>query len=143
MGEVPVRAIAIGVSVFLVIITLTVIIMYVSTARQVAVDLNDTRYNIAVNYNKILSTSINDDIISGTDFMNFIKENIGNKTIILNIPELGEENVLNNSMWLDSIGNIKSSKLELIKNTSTVTLIKNTKGSVVEITATMADRIEE
>lgn len=142
MEDISVRAITIGVSVFLVIITLSVTFLYLSTARSVATEINQNRQNIAISYDKILEFDVAKDTITGNDFINFIRDNMNNKNIRINIVKINEENVTYeniNLTWKNNLGNLSEKQISIIKPSYTVSLVKEIKKSVTIVNAELKE----
>ena len=131
MEDLSIKAIFIGVSVFVTMTVLTIIIIYYNTAKGVA-DVVSRRTDIASSYDIIMNADNFEDELTGVDVRSLITKYVGNDDVKINIVEInGEEpsmykknvnynNVNNNSTWtINSNGAriVRESKLDIINPT--------------------------
>lgn len=88
---ISVRAITIGVSIFIAIITMTVVLNYYNTARESVRNIGQGT-NISENYNRqietILAKSSSNYYLNGTDVKNLLNYYYNNVNVTLNVLRL-------------------------------------------------------
>lgn len=124
MEDFSIRAIVIGVSLFVTMLTLTAIIMYFNTARGIADEVNK-RTDIASSYDYIMNSDDFTDKLTGVEVRSLINKYAGRQDVTINIVKIGNEEVKEyiniNNTWLLNINDenekskiIKEDKLNLI-----------------------------
>ena len=106
MEDFSIRAIVIGVSVFVTMLTLTAILLYFNTARQ-AVDVVNKREDVASSFERIMNTETYEVDLSGVETRALINKYAEDETVEINIIKIGDKEVsgynnINNS-WLITI----------------------------------------
>ena len=112
MEDLPVKAIVIGVSVFVTMAVLSAIMIYFNTARSVA-DAVNKRADIADNYESIMDEDISQDILTGVEVRSLIIKYAGSDNVKINIVAIsGEEVAYNyvNKAWYYTINYSGSNK---------------------------------
>lgn len=119
MEDFSIRAIVIGVSLFVTMLTLTAILLYYNTARQVA-DAVSRREDIASSYERIMNKEVFEDDISGVDVRSLINKYAGVEYVEINIIKIGNTTIEDN----DNYKNINNSWLiNIDKNDESVAII--------------------
>ena len=119
MEDLPVKAIIIGVSVFVTMTVLSAILMYFNTAREIADNVSD-RTDIADSYDNIVNEERFEDYLTGVEVRSLITKYMCSPDVKINITKISGkevyyENVNNNWIKKESYSNIiKESKLDLI-----------------------------
>lgn len=118
MEDNSIRAILIGVAVFIAAITISVIVFYFSTAKKVA-DNVSSRIDIAEEFDAIVNSDIDEDNLTGVDIRSLIKKYAGSDEVIINIltikGEIRHIDNVNNIWKIDENTNIISEeKLDII-----------------------------
>lgn len=119
MEDLPVKAIVIGVSLFVTMTVLSAILMYFNTAREIA-DHASNRTDIAYSYDNIVNEERFEDYLTGVDVRSLITKYMGSTDVTINIIEISGEEVNHrnvNNTWLkkEAYSNIiRESKLDLI-----------------------------
>lgn len=143
MEDLPVKAIVIGVSVFVTMAVLSAILMYFNTARGIA-DTVSNRTDIADSYDSIMNSDNFEDYLTGVEVRSLITKYVGSSEVKINIIEISGmktnsgdfSNVNNNSKWLktesyakiiresvlDIINPVWNCKVEKVKNGDNITL---------------------
>ena len=107
MEDFSIRAIVIGVSLFVTMLTLTAILLYFNTARQAA-DVVSKRDDIATSYDRIMNNEVFEDTLSGVDVRSLINKYAESEDVQINIVKIADKNVsyenINNN-WLVTIEN--------------------------------------
>lgn len=110
MNELSFRAIFIGVVVFLVVLTITAILLYYNIAIKTATDLNK-RTNIEFEYSKRIKNLFNKEILTGTDVRNIIRYYYLDERVNISITKIKaadtstDTNYINvNNTWFVSSG---------------------------------------
>ena len=125
MEDFSIRAIVIGVSLFVTMLTLTAILLYFNTARE-AVDIVNKREDIASSYDRIMNNETYEDNLSGVDVRTLINKYAESESVEINIVKIGDKEVSEyqniNNNWLITINNegdlprkiISEEKIDLI-----------------------------
>ena len=134
MEDLPIKAIVIGVSVFVTKAVLSALILYFNTARGVS-DIVQKRADIAITYDSIVNEDKFEDNLTGVQVRSLITKYVGNSNVRINIVEIegmtpedykkkdvnnediNYKNVNNNSNWVKTQNGakiIKESKLDII-----------------------------
>lgn len=134
MEDLPIKAIVIGVSVFVTMAVLSALILYFNTARGVS-DIVQKRADIAITYDSIVNEDKFEDNLTGVQVRSLITKYVGNSNVRINIVEIegmtpedykkkdvnnediNYKNVNNNSNWVKTQNGakiIKESKLDII-----------------------------
>ena len=121
MEDFSIRAIVIGVSLFVTMLTLSAIIIYFNTARGIADEVNK-RTDIASSYDYIMNSDDFTDTLTGVEVCSLINRYAGNKDVIINIVKIGNDEVEDymniNNTWLKTLNErskiIREDKLNLI-----------------------------
>ena len=143
MEDFSIRAIVIGVSLFVTMLTLTAILMYFNTARGAA-DVVSKREDIASSYERIMNTEVFDDDLSGVEVISLINRYAGSDSVEINIVKISGKEVTEykniNNKWLVTLKNdegisrrvISKEKLDIIDHvwTNHVEKVEN-KGKII------------
>lgn len=127
MEDFSIRAIVIGVSLFVTMLTLSAIIIYYNTARSVA-DVVTNREDIAFSFEQLEEQDDFEGNLSGVEVRSLIRKYAGNNVVKINIIKIAKEdtnkyNNVNNS-WFD--GNIiMEDKLDMIEPVSNNLVVKS------------------
>lgn len=149
MEDLPIKAIIIGVSVFVTMAVLSAILLYFNTARGIADQVNE-RTDIASSYDSIMNEDNFETTLTGVEVRSLITKYVGNSNVIINIVSISEQNpeiykekdvnkekinynnINNNSSWvkngiikesaLDIINPVWDCKVEKVKNGERITL---------------------
>ena len=127
MEDLSIRAIVIGVSLFVTVLTLSTIVLYFNTARGIADTVSD-RTDIAESYDDIMNTDKVETIITGVEVRSLINKYIWNSDVEINIVSISGTDTnqyvnINNKFiqddgWVKQINNnsylISEEKLNLI-----------------------------
>lgn len=133
MEDLPVKALIIGVSVFVTMMVLSAIIIYFNTAKTVADSVSD-RIDIASVYDDIMKSDVFEDVITGVEVRSLINKYAGNTSVAINIVEISGQatssyNNVNNA-WLVTLNAdarlISEQKLDLINPIWNCTVEKET-----------------
>lgn len=89
MDDFPVRALIIGVSIFVVMMVFSAIIIYFNTARTVA-DSVSNRTDIAQLYEEIMNRDNFETVISGVDIRSLIIKYARNEDVEINIVSISD-----------------------------------------------------
>ena len=112
MEEAPVRAIVIGVSLFITMITFSAILIYYNTALQVSNTVNK-RTDIASEFDYIVNSDNFETTLSGVEVRSLIRKYAKSERVTINIVKIGKDATNNN--WVDKdTGILKETKLDLI-----------------------------
>ena len=121
MEDFSIRAIIIGVSLFVTMLTLSAILIYFNTARDIADEVSK-RTDIAETYDYIMNSDDFSDELSGVEVRSLINKYAGSDKVTINIisisgkPTGDYENI--NNTWLKKINDkaslISEEKLNLI-----------------------------
>ena len=140
MEDYSIRAIVIGVSLFVTMLTLTAILMYFNTARSVADDVNK-RTDIANSYDYIMNEGAFEDELSGVEVRSLIHKYAGNSSVNINVSittdgkKVDYKNV--NNTWLKTINEnaklINEKNMDVINPSDTYTVNKVEKQSKITI----------
>lgn len=138
MEDYPIRAIVIGVSVFVTMLTLSVILIYYNTARNTA-NVAMKRTDIASSFEEIVNADNFEGNLSGVEVRSLIRKYAGKENVRINIVEIkgvktDKYNNVNNSWCENSM--ILDKKLDMIEPTSTnhaVKTVENADSIVIEI----------
>lgn len=129
MEDYAIKAIFIGVSVFVTILTLSAVILYFNTARSVA-DVVNERTDIAMLFDEIMNSDNFETTLTGVQVRSLINKYAGNEKVHINIINIkgtavNFENV--NNAWLNEINVVSEQKLDLIDPawTNRVEKVKN------------------
>ena len=117
MEDFSIKAIVIGVSLFVTMLTLSAILIYFNTARSIADEVNK-RTDIANTYDYIMNSDEFSDELSGVEVRSLINKYIESNNVIIDIV-IGETEYNNvNNDWLkklnDNASIISEEKLDLI-----------------------------
>lgn len=121
MEDLPIKAIVIGVSIFVTMTVFSAILIYFNTAKGIA-DSVSKRTDIAATYDKIMNSDNFEAVLSGVDVRSLITKYAGNESVNINIKRIGNEttgsyNNINNT-WLIAPNTysklISEEKLDLI-----------------------------
>ncbi len=126
MEDFSIRAIVIGVSVFVTMLTLSVILIYYNTARNTA-NTAMGRTDIASSYEQIVNADKFDGNLSGTEVRSLIRKYAGNQNVRINIVEIkgkktDKYNNVNNSWCRNSM--ILDKDLDIIEPISSNKAVK-------------------
>ena len=121
MEDLPVKAIVIGVSLFVTMLVLSTIIIYFNTARQIADNVSN-RVDIADTFDYIMNSEEFSDVLTGVEVRSLIIKYAGNEKVEINILSIGgsataEYSNINNSWLIDTTMNsvqISEEKLDII-----------------------------
>jgi len=154
MEDFSIRAIVIGVSLFVTMLTLTAILMYFNTARGIADEVNK-RTDIASSYDYIMNPDTYEDELTGVEVRSLINKYVAKKDIEINVEFIDGtkiNNVNNRSVssdedsgWLivenDMAKIISEEKLDLINPVHNFTVNKVDKSN--KITLEIKQIVEE
>jgi len=137
MEDNSIRAILIGVAVFIAAITISVIVFYFSTAKKVA-DNVSSRVDIAESFDITTNSNIDEDNLTGVDIRSLIKKYAGSDEVTINILTIkGEIHKIDNvnNLWkIDENTNIISEeKLDIIDPTMKCSVDKEEKDGKIII----------
>ena len=106
MEDFSIKAIVIGVSLFVTMLTLSAILIYFNTARGIGDEVNK-RTDIAEAFDIIVNSDNFEDELTGVEIRSLIKKYIRNKSVVINIiNEDGDvENSNINTNWAKKIDN--------------------------------------
>lgn len=124
MEDASIKAIVIGVSLFITIITLTAVIMYFNTAKDVADQVNN-RTDIAASFDNIVNSDNFEELLSGVEVRSLINKYVRVENVEINITTVDgvDYNNINNTYtndggWLiklnERVSIISEEKLNLI-----------------------------
>ena len=117
MEDFSIKAIVIGVSLFVTMLTLSAILIYFNTARSIADEVNK-RTDIANSYDYIMNSDEFSDELSGVEVRSLINKYIASDRVIINVIIDGIEYYNVNNDWLkklnDNASIISEEKLNLI-----------------------------
>ena len=144
MEDFSIRAIVIGVSLFVTMLTLTAILMYFNTARGIADEVNK-RTDIASSYDYIMNPDTYEDELTGVEVRSLINKYVAKKDIEINVEFIDGtkiNNVNNRSVssaedsgWLivenDMAKIISEEKLDLINPVHNFTVNKVDKSNKI------------
>ncbi len=140
MEDFSIRAIVIGVSLFVTMLTLTAILMYFNTARSVADEVNK-RTDIANSYDYIMNEGAFEDELSGVEVRSLIHKYAGNSSVNINVSittdgkKVDYKNV--NNTWLKTINEnaklINEKNMDVINPSDTYTVNKVEKQNKITI----------
>lgn len=130
MEDFSIKAIVIGVSLFVTMMTLSAILIYFNTARSIADEVNK-RTDIASSYDYIMNDDTYEDKLSGVEVRSLINKYAGSEKVIINILSISGQdpsnykerdinddkikyiNINNNTSWVAN-NMIKDAMLDLI-----------------------------
>lgn len=148
MEDFSVRAIVIGVSVFVTMLTLSAILIYFNTAKGIA-DKVSKRADIASNYDNIMNAEVFEDEISGVEVRSLINKYAGNKDVQINIVDISgiatNKYVNINNSWNISLNDnaslISDEKMNLINPVwnNRVNKVENGNKIILEISLDVED----
>ena len=130
---ISIRAITIGVSVFIAIATMTVVLIYYSTAKNTVSEIG-TGIDISVAYNRNIEKILIKDVITGKELKNLINYYYNNQDVNINITKLktvkddGSINYENTSNFAINVNNNKSIYNSIMKK-----IISNTRFKLEKI----------
>lgn len=84
---ISIRAITIGVSVFIAVVTMSAVLMYYSTARNTVSEIG-TGLDISVAYNRVIEGILIKDVITGEELKNLINYYYKNEDVDINIIKI-------------------------------------------------------
>lgn len=127
MEDFSIRAIVIGVSLFVTMLTLSAIIIYYNTARSVA-DVVTNRADIAFNLEQIEKQDNFEGTLSGVEVRSLIRKYAGNSDVKINIVKISgidtnKYNDVGNSWFDENI--IMEDKLNMIEPVSNNFAVKS------------------
>lgn len=134
MEDISIRAIVIGVSLFVTMITLTAIISFYNVSVLTAQGLHK-RANIAEEYDYIMKSDVVTDDITGIELRNLINKYAKNDkvNIDLTMSESKRYNNINNT-WINKIENISEAKLNMINSSDKYSVSKTTSSGTTRLT---------
>ena len=88
MEDLPIKAIVIGVSVFVTMAVLSAILIYFNTAKGVS-DIVSKRIDIADLYDSIMNEDKFETTLTGVEIRSLITKYVGNSNVRINIKEIG------------------------------------------------------
>ena len=136
MEEAPVRAMVIGVSLFITMITFSALFIYYNTAVQVA-DVVNKRTDIASEFDYIVNSDNFETTLSGVEVRSLIRKYAKSERVTINIVKIGKDATNNkydnvNNTWVDKdTGILKETKLDLINPSWTNSVEKVEKGNLI------------
>ena len=116
MEDLPIKAIVIGVSVFITMTVVSALMIYFNTAKGVATSIGN-RADIASNYENIMNGDQTEGMFTGVEVRSLIIKYAKNFNVMIDIASIsGEESEYNNvnNTWIDRAGVISEAKLDLI-----------------------------
>ena len=121
MEDLPVKAIVIGVSLFVTMLVLSTIIIYFNTARGIA-DTVSNRADIADTFDYIMNSDDFSDELTGVEIRSLINKYAANESVEINILSISglatDEYVNINNSWLVNVKwnsvQISEEKLDII-----------------------------
>ena len=118
MEDYAVRAVIIGVSLFVTMITLSAVLMYFNTARSIADEVNK-RTDIAQTFDEIVNGDKFEMDLTGVQIRSLINKYAGSEDVEINILTISGETVEDymniNHSWLDQNTNlISEAKMSII-----------------------------
>ncbi len=148
MEDFSIRAIVIGVSLFVTMLTLTAILMYFNTARSIADEVNK-RTDIASSYDYIMNADVVDDELTGVEVRSLIHKYASSDRVTINITIVNngvkkEYRDINNS-WLKKINDnaylISEVELDKINTASkyNVNKVENQGRTILNINSIVED----
>ena len=135
MEDGAVKAIVIGVSIFVTMAVVSALMIYFNTAKGVA-DAVNLRTDIAEVYDKVMNNDINSDILTGVEVRSLINKYVGNSSVRINIQSISGENEAHsniNNSWCGTNGVIKEQYLDLINPVWNCKVTKNVSGTNVTL----------
>lgn len=99
MEQFSIKAIVIGVSLFVTMMTLTAILMYYNTAKSIADKVNN-RTDIASSFDNIMNSDNFEDTLTGVEVRSLINKYAGKENVEINVitKELIQYNNVNNRL---------------------------------------------
>lgn len=147
MEDLPVKAIVIGVSVFVTMAVVSALIIYFNTAIGVS-DAVNNRIDIAETYDNIMNSDVFSDTLTGVEIRSLINKYSGSDNVRINIISISGEDVTGysniNNAWRRSNGLISEQKLDLINPiwNCTVEKVQSEEKTTLKINLNV-DNIEE
>ena len=146
MEDYSVRAIVIGVSLFITMMTVTATVLYFNTARELADQVNK-RTDIATSFDSIMNSENFEQNLTGVQVRSLINKYVGNDSVKINIIEISgvetnsykniNNEYIENDGWLVKINDkssiISEEKLNLIEPTWTCTVNKVENSGIVKL----------
>jgi len=131
MEDFSIRAIVIGVSLFVTMLTLTAILMYFNTARGIADEVNK-RTDIASSYDYIMNSNALEDELTGVEVRSLISKYASSDSVTININLVVDDNKTEyknvNNTWIREINEnshlISEKELDKINPASRYTVDK-------------------
>lgn len=138
---ISIRAITIGVSVFIAIITMSVVLMYYSTAKNTVSEIG-TGLDISVTYNRNIEKILVKDTITGEELKNLINYYYQNLDVDINIKKIkvvGSNGIVSYETITGSNANLYLNVNNNKKNYNNVMkkIISNTKFKLEKISSGM------
>lgn len=116
MEDLPIKAIVIGVSLFVTMAVVSALMIYFNTAKGIA-DTISERIDIASTYEDILNKDEGEGVLTGVEVRSLISKYMGKSNVRINIVSVsGTNNTHNNinNRWIDRNGVISEEKLDII-----------------------------
>lgn len=131
MEDLPVKAIVIGVSVFVTMAVLSALMLYFNTAKSVA-DIVNKRTDIAEEYDRIMNGDVFEDTLTGVEVRSLINKYAGNESVQINILSVSGKKDKKywkvNTAWCRNTGEISEQRLDLINPVWNCTVTKKQSG---------------
>lgn len=132
MEDVSIRAVVIGVSLFVTMITVTAILSFYNVSILTAQAFNK-RVNIAEEYDYIMNSDVFTDELTGVELRNLINKYANNAEVVIFLKMNDKEIYENiNNKWLNSIGNISEAQLNVINPSDKYRVTKTSNCNVVK-----------
>ena len=137
MEDFSIRAIVIGVSLFITMLTLSAILIYFNTARSIADEVNK-RTDIANSYDYIMNSDEFSDELSGVEVRSLINKYAGSKDVTINLAVVGNNYNNVNNEWLqilnDNASIISEEKLNIVNPVQNYNVDKEEKQGKITLT---------
>lgn len=128
MEDYSIKAIVIGVSLFITMMTITVIIMYFDTARGLADEVNK-RTDIATSFDAIMNSENFEQNLTGVEVRSLINKYAGNDKVQINIVEISN---VATSAYVNINNKYVGSNGWLVKLNSKSNIISEEKLNIIE-----------
>lgn len=110
-----IRALIIGVSVFLIVMTITAIFLYYNTAVKGARTVNESRRNVGSLYDKTVD-ELDGTTVTGTEARNIVRSKFEKyDTVNIEIKDTPTHTSFTCSLSADTAGNVKDTEVNQIK----------------------------
>lgn len=127
-----IRALIIGATALLLVMTISAIIFYYNTAVKTARTINDTRMDIGELYDKKIE-ELDGTVVSGIDARNILRNKYESyDSVILTINSAGTSNTI--TLTADSDGNIKDTEVNIINSEKNYDLELTENGTILNMT---------